>query len=243
MPVSTRSSQRSVVDSLASNNRNSKSKMTTNITNPAASESNQDKSYCEALLSEDADLMSVPISEIIDSILEIASDPRIERLALALKTRLPQGVADAVEAEKRGRSIVISGIPECGLDQPLSVRQKDLEQKVVSILDTMKVDCVPEVTYRLGKFENSKPRLVKVVLPSKTHWTTALRNARLLRRSEFSNVFVRMSMTKAERARDYDLRQQARERNRGKAVREWFVYKGELKHMSDLPRNSNQGNL
>ncbi|KAL6729822.1 hypothetical protein Aduo_000841 [Ancylostoma duodenale] len=149
MPISTRSSQRTVVDGLSSNSKNSKRMSSINTT---SSISNQEKSYSESILNEDADLSSVPTSEIIDSILEMNSDPRIERLVLALKARTPQGVADAVEAEKRGRSIVISGVPECGLDQPLSVRQKDLEQKVVSILDTLGVDCVPEVTYRLGKF-------------------------------------------------------------------------------------------
>ncbi|EYB82533.1 hypothetical protein Y032_0357g3372 [Ancylostoma ceylanicum] len=45
---------------------------------------------------------------------------------------------------------------------------------------------------------------------------TALAKARLFRSSGFSDVYVRKRMTAEERKRDYELRQQARERNRGK---------------------------
>ncbi|KAL6726537.1 hypothetical protein Aduo_008500 [Ancylostoma duodenale] len=43
-------------------------------------------------------------------------------------------------------------------------------------------------------------------------------------------------MTAEERKRDYEVRQQARERNRGKPKPEWVVYRSELVHVSELPR-------
>ncbi|KAK5969739.1 hypothetical protein GCK32_011043 [Trichostrongylus colubriformis] len=48
-------------------------------------------------------------------------------------------------------------------------------------------------------------------------------------------LFVRRSMTEDERKREYELRKEAEERNKGKDVREWVVYQGQLKHTSELP--------
>ncbi|KIH63414.1 hypothetical protein ANCDUO_06282 [Ancylostoma duodenale] len=122
-------------------------------------------------------------------------------------------ISDAVEEEKRGRSLVISGLPKCGIDKALLERQKDLENKVADILDTLKVDRLPEATYRMGKLNETRPRLVKVVLPSRSHWSRALSNAYLLRRNKYSSVHVRRSMTSNERAKKYELCQQARAKN------------------------------
>ncbi|EYB92492.1 hypothetical protein Y032_0193g1395 [Ancylostoma ceylanicum] len=163
--------------------------------------------------SQEFDYSTLPCKELIETILQKNTDPEIEKIALALKSKLPQEVADAVDSEKRERSIVICGLPECGMDRPLLERQKNLEEKVAGILDVLKVDCLPEVVFRMGTYNETRPRLVKVVLPSRSHWLKALANAHALRRTDYRNVYVRKSMTAAERARDYELRQQARERN------------------------------
>lgn len=86
----------------------------------------------------------------------------------------------------------------------------------------------PVTCYRLGKLSHQhpqRPRLVKVILPTRFHWRLVLANVRLLRGSPYSHVFVRKSMTSVERQREFELRQIARERNNGKANREWVVYK------------------
>ncbi|VDL86540.1 unnamed protein product [Nippostrongylus brasiliensis] len=49
------------------------------------------------------------------------------------------------------------------------------------------------------------------------------------------DVFIRRSMTADERKHEYELRKTARERNEGKDIKEWVVYKGELVHVSSLP--------
>ncbi|KAK6742457.1 hypothetical protein RB195_009993 [Necator americanus] len=176
---------------------------------------------------------------IINEILERNTDSVIEKMVLALKTKTTQEVADGVETEKSGRSIVITGLAEMGADRSLIERQRDLEEKVANVFDALELDCLPEVAYRLGKFNGNKPRLVKVVLPSRSHWA----RAHLLRRLSFSNIFVRKSMTAAERKRDYELRHEARLRNERSSTREWMVYKDTLTHITELPRKPMTGNL
>ncbi|KAK6744048.1 hypothetical protein RB195_011006 [Necator americanus] len=77
-------------------------------------------------------------------------------MVLALKTKITQEVqqevADGVEAEKKGHSIVITGLAELGASKSLMERKRDLEEKVANVLDALEVDCRPEVAYRLGKF-------------------------------------------------------------------------------------------
>lgn len=233
MPRSTQRSTRSA-SSLA-NKRNDSNDGTVNCS--------QAKSPHPESGFSDVDFNALSSEEIISAMLERNTDPVIEKMILALRNKLPQEIRDGVEAEKRGRSIVISGLEEWGMDKPLLERHKHLEERVADILDALNVDCVPEVTYRMGKYNDLKPRLVKIVLPSRTHWALALSNAHLLRRTQFANIYVRKSMTSAERAREYELRQQARSRNEGKQSREWVVYRGELVHVSNIPRKHIQGNL
>ncbi|KAK6764676.1 hypothetical protein RB195_024848 [Necator americanus] len=141
-------------------------------------------------------------------------------MVLALKTKITQEVTDGVEAEKGARSIVITGLAELDADRSLIERQRDIGEKVANVLCTLEVDCPPEIAYRLGKFNGNKPRLVEVVLPSRSHWAKVQSRAHLLRRSSLSNIFVRKNMTAAERKRDYELRHEARLRNERSYTRE-----------------------
>uniref|UniRef100_A0A7I4Z3K9 Transposase n=1 Tax=Haemonchus contortus TaxID=6289 RepID=A0A7I4Z3K9_HAECO len=90
----------------------------------------------------------------------------------------------------------------------------------------------------MGRPDPERPRLVKVVLPTRAHWRRALANARLLRGAGLSNVFIRRSMTEDERKRESELRQQARERNKGKTLRVWVVYQGHLNYRTDARETS-----
>ncbi|RCN39165.1 hypothetical protein ANCCAN_14921 [Ancylostoma caninum] len=54
--------------------------------------------------------------------------------------------------------------------------------------------------------DNSRLRFVKVVLTSTNHWRIALANARLLRSSMFSSVYIRRSMSSEESKREFELR-------------------------------------
>ncbi|KAK6763045.1 hypothetical protein RB195_023662 [Necator americanus] len=215
------------------NSRKTKEPISTHSTFQTVSQSKNDE----------IDIESLSCAGIINEILERNTDPVIEKMVLALKTKITQKMADGVEAEKRGRSIVITGLAELGADRSLTERQRDLEEKVSNVLDAPEVDYLPEVACRLGKFNANKPRLVKDVLLSRSHWAKALSRAHLLRSTSFSNIFVRKSMTAAERKRDYELRHEARLRNERSSTREWVVYKDTLTHITELPRKPMTGNL
>ncbi|KIH58013.1 hypothetical protein ANCDUO_11788 [Ancylostoma duodenale] len=76
---------------------------------------------------------------------------------LILKGRIRQEVSEAVEKEKQDHSLVISGLAKWGMDKPLLQRQKYLDEQVTDIPDTLKVDCLSEVVYRMGKYSETRP--------------------------------------------------------------------------------------
>ncbi|KAL6741903.1 hypothetical protein Aduo_015110 [Ancylostoma duodenale] len=181
------------------------------------------------------------MQDLIAFIKERNRDPVIEsalQTLSALAAKIPMELSAQVEAETRARTIVISGLEEADSRMLPSQHQADVEKKVTEVLDVLNVQCRPSDIFRIGKMDNSRPRLVKVVLPSTYHWRIALANARLLRSSKFSYVFVRRSMSSEERKREFELRQQARDLNHAKGEREWVVFRGELKRISDLPKRS-----
>ncbi|EYC40800.1 hypothetical protein Y032_0596g436 [Ancylostoma ceylanicum] len=191
----------------------------------------------------DEDLDKMAASALFKSILEVNKDPRVERLLLALSGKISHDAFSAyLESEVRARSIVISGIEEASENSLPSERQADVELKVSKILDIIKVECRPEKILRMGRPSPSRPRLVKVVLPSKNCWKTALGNSKLLRSSAYPQVYIRRSMTSEERKKEFELREEARERNRGLHTKEWVVFRGELKRVTDLPRPWTSGN-
>ncbi|KIH62196.1 hypothetical protein ANCDUO_07523 [Ancylostoma duodenale] len=63
--------------------------------------------------------------------------------------RIQKETADCVEAEKRGRSLVILGISEPDRGLKLMSKQMELERKVCDIPDALTLDCVPVEIYRL----------------------------------------------------------------------------------------------
>lgn len=180
---------------------------------------------------------SLSVSEIINAVLERNKDPIIEKMMFALISKLPQELAERIEEEKKERSIVIEWLPEPASDLSPSAKQRDLEEKVSEIFDVLNLECRPLELYRMGRQERGRVRKVKVVLPSKSHWATALSNSWRLRGSAaFTKVRVRRSMTQEERKREFELRQECRERNKQLNGRVWVVYRGELRRIEDLPK-------
>ncbi|KIH65141.1 hypothetical protein ANCDUO_04539 [Ancylostoma duodenale] len=97
------------------------------------------------------DYNSMPANEIVRCIFELNPDPAIKQLALALTERIPHDNALCAEEDRRSRSIVISRIPEADLSLPPMKRQRDLDQKVVDLLDVLKIECHPVQVFRTGK--------------------------------------------------------------------------------------------
>lgn len=104
----------------------------------------------------------------------------------------------STEEHLRLRSAVISGVTECDPSMPTSQRAWQDYETVSSILSTLKVEAVPVTVYRMGKAEQGKPRLLKVVLPTRGHLLTALKNSKSLN-SRVTHVNIRPSYTAEQR--------------------------------------------
>lgn len=115
----------------------------------------------------------------------------------------------AKEEESHRRSIVVAGLPERGHDN------EDVT-KLVTFLDPSAVLCE---TYRMGRVSKpgdgpTRPRLLKVHLPSSSVVKSVLGEARKLKESpDFNGVFIRRSMTLEERKNLGKMRSKCRELN------------------------------
>ncbi|KIH67417.1 hypothetical protein ANCDUO_02255 [Ancylostoma duodenale] len=92
---------------------------------------------------------------------------------------LPRGVIDSFHALQaaitascgncenylRQRSIVIHGIPELPKTALASVKQADVENKVSKVLDTLGVETRLWAVFRMGRWDDNKSRLTKVIFP------------------------------------------------------------------------------
>lgn len=179
-------------------------------------------------------------------------DQVLARLQSLLKAKAPEGLPllqqlldllrqdprEIVEAEKRTRSIVIAGVAEAEPRCSPIERQTHTEEATVKILSALGVEARPTEVYRMGLFTEGKKRLIKCVLPSERFFIQALRNAPTLRSiTGFDQIYVRKSMTRAEREQDRALRERAREINlrehNGSKV--YVVYRNQVVKRSDIP--------
>ncbi|VDL72913.1 unnamed protein product, partial [Nippostrongylus brasiliensis] len=184
------------------------------------------------------DVSSLSAAELLEKAIDLCDNALISHYLKNLGKKLAHAVHEGYEQERRSRSVVISGLPEANANSSSLARQRDLQDKVDRLLEVLDVECKPSEVYRMGVPSQTRPRLVKVVFPTSAHWRRAVANARRLRSSEYRDVYLRRSMTAAERRRDYELRQVAKERNQGCDTREWVVYRGEVVRRSTLHHRS-----
>ncbi|KIH47053.1 hypothetical protein ANCDUO_22891 [Ancylostoma duodenale] len=95
--------------------------------------------------------------------MERSNDPGMERTLSILSKKIPKHAVEDPDSEKRCRSIVVSGLPAAECDVHFQDRQARLENQVSDVLEALKVECRPVELYRMGKFNPTHPRLVKVV--------------------------------------------------------------------------------
>lgn len=117
----------------------------------------------------------------------------------------PASVMSFIEKKERQRSIVISGIPESKDPKSTDRAAHDLDF-VKNILNHLEIECIPQVTYRLGKPQVDRPRLLKVLLPNTFYQSLILRRASRLRSFSSRGVYIRPSLTKEERERNREAR-------------------------------------
>ncbi|KIH57287.1 hypothetical protein ANCDUO_12522 [Ancylostoma duodenale] len=130
---------------------------TINICPPQPSESTGESvvSQLQALLAEKAP-EGLPL---LDQLLKILKpDPR-----------------ELVEAEKRSRSIVLSGVPEAVSGTPAVERQEHTERAVMDILGVLEIETHPVEVYRMRKIVEGTPRLIICVLSASRAYFEALK--------------------------------------------------------------------
>ncbi|KIH49647.1 hypothetical protein ANCDUO_20277, partial [Ancylostoma duodenale] len=113
----------------------------------------------------DGAVSEMSIHDIANCIFSRNKDPVIEKLVQLLVEKKVQGYCNC-DNEKRSRSIVLSGLPEPPEQIRASEKQDELERSVSDILDILDVDCRPSEVFRMGRINEGRPRLVKLILPS-----------------------------------------------------------------------------
>lgn len=153
--------------------------------------------------------------------------------SLSPSSALPYS-ADSYEDHLRMRSIVISGVPESA--DPCSVARAEADvDEVKKILAALGLECVPQSVFRMGKQTPDRPRLLKVLLPSRSHLLNTLSVARNLRSlSEFPNVYIRKSMTANERAAFTSLRAHLKSLRESNPNCPYVIYRDQIWHKDDI---------
>ncbi len=121
---------------------------------------------------------------------------------------LSAAVEVALEKRDQKDCLVLSGVRDSGDDR------KDFKC-ATNVLKHLKISSSPVRTFRMGsEGKKGQPKLLKVQLRSSHDRNQALRNTRELAKTEFSQVFVRPSLSAEERKRLKDLMKERWERNK-----------------------------
>ena len=140
--------------------------------------------------------------------------------------------------------IVIEHLPESSATK-VSGRWRD-DHSVTELLDHAGIECPPKCLYRMGPVREPvagkpSPRPIKFEFPSRVHVRALLRSARSVRdspssfsRADLSRVWIRESLTREQRQKEFELRQQKRALvAQGKQV---CIFDGAIVDRADLER-------
>ncbi|KAK6059051.1 hypothetical protein COOONC_03323 [Cooperia oncophora] len=118
--------------------------------------------------------------------------------SLQLNKSRDSSSAVAYDDVERKRSVIVAGIQEC-VSPIASVRVSYDLACIRRINDFLSIDCQPICVYRMGRYISGKPRLLKVVFPSSFFSSLLLKRAPKLRFFSEQGIFVRRSLSLAER--------------------------------------------
>ena len=121
---------------------------------------------------------------------------------------------DLVEQEKRSQNFIIHGAEEIGKDED-EIKAND-EGYLVDILNHINVDSKPEKIIRLGKANNNKGRVLKIVMPTKDSKDKVMNNLNRLKGTVelFGKISVTDDYTVTERQKIRDFTEKAREQSK-----------------------------
>lgn len=118
--------------------------------------------------------------------------------ALINELALGRFIESVIEERERQHSIVIAGLPESNAATPTG-RATDDRSKVLAMLDTADCEQLPTTVYRMGKPGGGKPRLIKLMLP--TRWAVRRLLQCKKKITDVHQVSIRPSQTLEERNR------------------------------------------
>lgn len=148
-------------------------------------------------------------------------------------------VNQQIEEERRKHELVIALLPESKESLPSNRVKNDISQ-VNSMLDTLQIEMAPVAVYRMGRPPTdgfSKPRLLKVQMPTRTSTQTFVRKSYLLK-ALFPGIRVRESKSKEERDA-YKLLVQQCSTMRRESGKDYIIYAGTIVDRETLPSNRN----
>lgn len=115
----------------------------------------------------------------------------------------------AHETVEMSRAVVIGNVPESRSESPVQRAEHDFHS-VSCIVNSLGVECKPTAVYRMGTVGN-RPRLLKVILPTRKFQRTLVSRASWLRNSQFRGTWLRESLPKEERDRRREERNRTRD--------------------------------
>lgn len=121
---------------------------------------------------------------------------------------------DLVEQEKRCQNFIIHGAEEVGKDEE-EIKVND-EAYLVDILKHIDVNSKPDKVIRLGKVNDTKARVMKIVMPTKALKDEVMNNLRKLKGTgeKFGKISVTDDYTVTERQKIKDFTEKAREQSK-----------------------------
>lgn len=138
------------------------------------------------------------------------------------------------EREQRAGNNLIFNLPESHQDKPGERVQHDLGA-VRGLLEAINIDSKDKIEkcIRIGKKEQSKNRVKKVVMKDKTTKTKILRQARLLKETNnYADIFIGPDLTRMQRLENKELRKELLNRQQ-KGESEIFIQRGKIVQRRD----------
>lgn len=143
---------------------------------------------------------------------------------------------ELVEQRERDKIVVLDMVPEQE-HQSFSARNSADLALARAISDKLQLTGTIFATERLGKLNPKRPRKLKLFFLSRSNALNFLKAFHIKSRqdSTLSGIFARKSLSDAERKKEFELRQIAKERSVKEKVH-FVVYAGEVVKKDDIPK-------
>ena len=119
-----------------------------------------------------------------------------------------------LEQEKRCQNFIIHGAEEIGSNEE-EIKENDV-QYIADILNHLAIEAQPGSVLRIGKANKDKPRVMKIMMPTKASKDEVISNLRKLKgtEEEFGKISVTDDYTASERKQIQDFVKKAREQGK-----------------------------